>query len=204
MLLFLIIKEANQKRKLKSKLQTSKQPKLTMSSLTTEAKRIKNRDAVRRCRANKKQEYERAQARLRQVLEPPRYVINNDMLAEAILHLNHHQSPVPRPQSVIPESKESIYIPSNPMLVREMAIQTEIKIEEAKIDAPIVDVEYAKRVIAKAEENRMKERDRKRASRAKLKERDIGAYLNIQRDYKARKKAEEQRCLALLAHSSDI
>ena len=35
-----------------------------MSSLIAEqeAKRIKNRDAVRRCRANKKQEYERAQS----------------------------------------------------------------------------------------------------------------------------------------------
>ena len=159
-----------------------------MSSLTAEqeAKRIKNRDAVRRCRANKKQEYEKAQARLRQVLEPPRYIINNDMLAEAILHLNHHQSPVPRPQSVIPESKESIYIPSNPMLVREIAVQTDVKIEdesEIKIEdesSPITDVEYAKRVIDKAKENRMKDTRRKRAYRERLRKQDKGAYLKIQ------------------------
>jgi hypothetical protein len=98
-----------------------------MSNAEREAKRIKNRDAVRRCRANKKQEYEKAQARLRQ--EPPRYVINNDMLADAILHLNHHQSPMLHPQFIIQESKEPIPIPPSPLLVREMAVQTEMRVE---------------------------------------------------------------------------
>ena len=116
------------------------------------------------------------------------------MLADAILHLNHHQYPVLQPQSIIPESKESISIHSHPVLVREIAVQTDFKIEdeseiknEDKI-SPITDVEYAKRVIAKAKDNRMKDTQRKRAYRERLRKQDKGAYLKIQQDYRAKKK----------------
>jgi hypothetical protein len=67
---------------------------------------------------------------------------------------------------------------------------------EIVIVAPYVD--HARQVVSKIEERKKKQREQKQAYRLKMRAENEETYLNKQRDYRAKRKAEEQRCLAIV------
>jgi hypothetical protein len=67
---------------------------------------------------------------------------------------------------------------------------------EIVIVAP--DVAHARQVVSKIEERKKKQREQKQAYRLKMRAEDEETYLNKQRDYRAKRKAEEQKCLAIV------